>query len=336
VWRTDSFAGGVRGIVVSVDFSSPTVDATRGRLLARFGARVEPWWERLPAAIAELAERWELAVGDAVGRGNTSLVVRCRGADGRPAVLKLTPDAELAAAEAWALRSWAPSGHVPLVWGYDASLGALLLEAIPSETPLSELSIALELDEVANLIGSLHRNGEPILGNGVDSLAERVEFIFPYWIERHRRRGEAVTRLVPVERLRRGHELARKLAADAEVPVLLHGDMGPSNVLYGGAARGLVAIDPRPCVGEPAVDAVDWVFWGVNDPRAWEPRSRDRALTLGVEHERLWAGAPPSPRCWPPTRPLETRLRRRPTRSSRSRPDDRIPARYGTFADVYR
>jgi streptomycin 6-kinase len=272
-----------------VDFSSPTLDAARGRLLARFGTRVEPWWERLPAAIAELAERWELVVGDAVGRGNTSLVVRCRLADGRPAVLKLTPDAEHGAAEASALRSWEPSGRVPLVWGNDAASGALLLEAIPSEIPLSELGMAVELDEVANLIGGLHRSGAPVIANGVVSLAERVEFIFEHWVERHGRRGEVVTRAVPVERLRRGHELARALVADAGVPVLLHGDLHPGNVLDGGAARGLVAIDPRPCVGEAAVDAVDWVFWAVDDPRAWEPRSRDLALALGVGHERLWA-----------------------------------------------
>jgi streptomycin 6-kinase len=98
-----------------------------------------------------------------------------------------------------------------------------------------------------------------------------------------------VTRAVPVERLRRGHKLARGLVADAHVPVLLHGDLHPGNILDGGAARGLVAIDPRPCVGEAAVDAVDWVFWAVDDPRAWEPRSRDLALALGVDHERLWA-----------------------------------------------
>jgi streptomycin 6-kinase len=272
-----------------VDFSSPTLEATRGRLLARFGVRVEPWWEQLPAAIDELAERWELVVGDAVGRGNTSLVVRCRRADGRRAVLKLTPDAELAAAEAWALRSWEPSGRVPLVWGYDAALGTLLLEAIPSETPLWELGVAVALDEVASLIGGLHRSGAPVVGNGVDSLAERIEFIFPYWIERHGRRGEALTRAVPVERLRRGHELARELVADAGAPVLLHGDLHAGNVLDGGPSRGLVAIDPRPCVGEAAVDAVDWVFWAVDDPHAWEPRSRDLALALGVDPERLWA-----------------------------------------------
>jgi streptomycin 6-kinase len=272
-----------------VDFSSPTLDATRGRLLARFGARVEPWWEQLPAAIAELAERWELVVGDAVGRGNTSLVVRCRRADGRAAVLKLTPDTEIAAVEAWALRSWEASGRVPLVWGHDPALGALLLEAIPSEIPLSELGRAVEVDEVANLIGGLHRSGTPVVASGVGSLAEGVEFIFEHWIERHGRRGEVVTRAVPVERLRRGHELARRLVVDAGVPVLLHGDLHPGNVLDGGPSRGLVAIDPRPCVGEAAVDAVDWVFWAVDDPVAWEPRSRELALALGVDHERLWA-----------------------------------------------
>jgi hypothetical protein len=50
-----------------------------------------------------------------------------------------------------------------------------------------------------------------------------------------------------------------------------------------------VAEDPRPCVGDAAVDAVDWVFWAVDDPGAWEPRSRELAVALGLDHERLWA-----------------------------------------------
>jgi streptomycin 6-kinase len=272
-----------------VDFSSATLDATRGRLLARFGARVEPWWERLPGAIADLAERWELVVGDAVGRGNTSLVVRCRRADGRPAVLKLTPDAELGREEASALRHWESSRRMPLLWGHDPAVGALLLEAIPGETPLSERRAAVELDGVANLIGELHRSGAPAVADAWATLAARVELIFEHWVERHRRRGEVATRVVPIDRLRRGHQLARELAADDGERVLLHGDLHPSNVLDGGAVRGLVAIDPRPGVGDAAVDAVDWVFWAVDDPGAWEPRSRDLAMSLGLDHERLWA-----------------------------------------------
>jgi streptomycin 6-kinase len=206
-----------------VDLSSAVLDATRGRLLARFGARVEPWWERLPAALAELAERWELVVGEAVGRGNTSLVVRCRRVDGGPAMLKLTPDAALGGAEALALRSWESSGRVPLVWGYDAAMGALLLEAIPSETPLSELQTDVGQRDIANLIGALHHSGSPGQADGVASLADRVEFIFEHWVERHGRRSDAVTRAVPVVRLQLGYELARELAADASAPVLCLG-----------------------------------------------------------------------------------------------------------------
>jgi streptomycin 6-kinase len=73
------------------------------------------------------------------------------------------------------------------------------------------------------------------------------------------------------------------------MPVLLHGDLHPGNVLDGGEGRGLVAIDPRPCVGDAAFDVVDWVFWAVRDPGAWEPRSRALALALGLDRERLWA-----------------------------------------------
>jgi len=287
--QRDTLALRARGIVGGMDLSSPTLGATRGRLLARFGARVKTWWEQLPGAIAELAECWELVVGDAVGRGNTSLVVRCRRADGRAAMLKLTPDVDLGGEEASALRRWESSGRVPLVWGYDPALGALLLEAIPGETPFSEWRAPVELVEVANLIGELHRNGTPAVAEGWATLAERVEFLFEHWIERHGRRGEVVTRVVPVDRLRRGHQLARELAADAAEPVLLHGDLHPSNVLDGGTLRGLVAIDPRPCVGDAAVDAVDWVFWSVDDPGLWERRSRDLAVALGLDHERLWA-----------------------------------------------
>lgn len=272
-----------------VDFSSPALVATRRRLVDRFGDQVEPWWDRLPAAIADLAARWRLVIGAAVGRGNTSLVVRCRRLDGRPAVLKLTPDVALGTAEAAALRRWEPSGRVPAVWGHDAALSALLLEAIPDETPLAERGAAVELDEVARLIGDLHRGSGPADADGWERLAERVEFIFGHWIERHGRRGEVVTRAVPADRLRRGHLLARELAAGGGGQVLLHGDLHPGNVLDGGAGRGLVAIDPRPCVGDAAVDAVDWVFWTADDPGTWKPRSRDLAVALDLDQERLWA-----------------------------------------------
>jgi len=231
-----------------VDVLSTAFDTTRARLVARFGARVEPWWQRLPGVLGELAVRWDLVLGDAVGHGNTSLVIRCQRVEGQPAMLKLTPDSSLAAAEASALRSWAASRRVPLVWGFDLAAGALLLEALPDETPLSEVRAEVSLRDVAGLIAALHSSGAPVVADGVVTLADRVAFIFEHWIERYGRNA-AVIDAVSLTRLQRGHHLACELAAQVGADVLLHGDLHAGNVLDGGVGRGLVAIDPRPCVG---------------------------------------------------------------------------------------
>ena len=139
---------------------------------------MQPWWSGSAVVAGSLA--LEFVVGEAVGRGNTSLVVRCRRIDGRSAVLKLTPDPALASAEALALRCWASSGRVPLVWEHDATLGALLLEAIPNETPLSVLRAPVGVGDVAALIDALHRSGGAVVADGVVSLADRVKFVFEH------------------------------------------------------------------------------------------------------------------------------------------------------------
>jgi streptomycin 6-kinase len=270
-----------------MELSSPEYEAAHRRLRARFGEQVESWWKALPAVIPRLSGRWDLAIDSPVARGNTSLVLRCGRDDGSAAMLKLVPDRSLAQAEASSLRSCESSGRVPRVWGYDADLGALLLEAIPGETPLSESARLVQLRDVAGLIGALHRAATPCLGRDVVPLPERVEFIFAHWTERYRARPE-VADVVPPARLQSGHQLARRLLAESRREVLLHGDLHPGNVLDGGEGRGLVAIDPRPCVGEPAFDVVDWVFWNTDASR-WESRSRDLASALSVEHPRVWA-----------------------------------------------
>ncbi len=247
------------------------MEPTRARLLARFGARVEPWWEQLPQTLEALAARWELAIGEPVGRGNTSLVLRCRRSDGRAAMLKLSPDPDLAAAESRALSSWEATRRVPALWGYDPDTGALLLEAIPSESPLA----AAGVDDIAALMRALHATGVP---RGVPPLADRVEFVFGLWAERA---GELRAQLAA------GHEEARSLAAGVGTPVLLHGDLHPGNVLDAGPPRGLVAIDPRPCAGDAAFDAVDWVFWNA-EPDAWAGRCLELAAALVYDPARLW------------------------------------------------
>lgn len=271
-----------------MNFSSSGYEAVRGRLRARFGDRVEPWWEALPAVVTELSDRWRLTVEEPIGRGNTSLVLRCRLVDGRRAVLKLCPDTDIAIAEGRALQTWGPSGHVPVLWGHDAAAGALLMEAIGSESPISAGGREVGLSDVSALIGGLHRAGAPMQAHGAPSLADRIEFIFDLW-DRRCRRAPGLTDLVSPACLHRGRLLARRLVADGGAPVLLHGDLHPANVLDGGEQRGLVAIDPRPCVGEAAFDVVDWVFWRATGPASWMCRSEELASGLDLEHERVWA-----------------------------------------------
>jgi streptomycin 6-kinase len=64
------------------------------------------------------------------------------------------------------------------------------------------------------------------------------------------------------------------------------------NVLDGGE-RGLVAIDPAPCLGEPAFDAIDLVFWRAEDADTIASRVRQLAPEIGTDPGRLldWCSA---------------------------------------------
>lgn len=252
-------------------------DATRERLLARFGSRAQTWWDGLPALLSSTAARWRLSLGEPVGRGNTSLVVRCALADGTPAILKLTPDTAIAETEAHVLRAWLPSGRVPEVYGDDA--GVLLLEAVPNETPLDEQGAEVPLTDVAALVTALHGVDVPEPGHGIGPQRERTDFLFGLWLG-HCDDAELSAALA------RGHALAVELGDAPERTVLAHGDLHPGNVLDGGR-RGLVAIDPRPCLGDPASDAIDWVLLGT--PAQWPSRAEELAERAAFDEDRLWA-----------------------------------------------
>ncbi|GAA1218923.1 phosphotransferase [Prauserella alba] len=263
-----------------MDLSASRVAATRDRLRARFGSAVDTWWTALPALVRDLSARWELELGEPVGSGNTSLVVRCRTA-GRAAILKITPDAAIATAEAAALRVWAQTGRVPAV--YAEAGGALLLEALPSETTLADRATSAPLGDIADLIRALHGCGSPdrAAERGFGPSADRTDLLFSLW-KRRADRPELHAAL------KRGHALARELGAAPPRLVLAHGDLHPGNVLpRGHAGRELVAIDPRPCLADPASDAIDWVVLG--DPSRWRATAGELAELIDVDAERLWA-----------------------------------------------
>jgi streptomycin 6-kinase len=267
-----------------VSSTVPRVDAgARQRLVARFGNEVEPWFDQLPGVLGALAQRWQLEFGAPIPRGSVSVVLRCRMADGRGAVLKASPDRARLAGEAAALDGW-HTVHTPAVLAFDEQLGALLIEAIEPGTPLVVSATCPDLERVAELLNSLHASGIP--DPSYPTVAQRVANLFDSSLRLYERHPE-LRALIPRELYERGRRLATRLAQDASPIVLLHGDLTPSNILDGGAERGLVAIDPAPCLGDAAFDAVDLVLWQADDVGTIQARSGRVAAATGSDTTRL-------------------------------------------------
>lgn len=272
----------------------PGIDpGARQRLGARFGAGVEAWFDELPGMLAALARRWQLEFGQAIPRGSVSAAFWCRTADGRPAVLKASPDRGRLAFEAAALGTWRTS-HTPSVIALDTQLGAVLLEGIEPGTPLVVGAVYPAMDSIAELLSSLHGSGIP--EPRYPAAGQRVGYLFDASAKLYERHPELAA-LIPPELYERGRALATRLARDdrqhGRQAVLLHGDLTPGNILDGGAERGLVAIDPAPCLGDPAFDAVDLILWQAEDLHTIRARSERIAAATGLDAERIigWCAA---------------------------------------------
>jgi streptomycin 6-kinase len=264
-------------------------DVLRARLRRRFGSAVETWLDELPPALRELAERWQLSFDSVIQRGSMSVVLRCRVGDERPAVLKLSPDRPRLADEAASLSHW-QTIHVPRVLAGDNDVGALLLEAIRPGTSLEESGRYPSPAAIADLIGSLHLSRTPETAYG--AVAERIAHLFRSGAGNYHRRPD-VTALIPHQLYERGHRAAERLATDTVAAVVLHGDLTPPNILDGGPERGLVAIDPAPCLGDPAFDAVDLLLWRPENADSFSTRAARLAPAMGVDADRLlrWSAA---------------------------------------------
>ena len=125
--------------------------------------------------LSALAQRWRFELGAPITRGSMSIVLRCRLADGRGAVLKVSPDRARLADEAAALEGWR-TVHTPAVLALDEQLGALLLEAIEPGTPLVVSSAYPDLERVAELLRALHTSAVP--DPAYPTVARRVADLF--------------------------------------------------------------------------------------------------------------------------------------------------------------
>jgi streptomycin 6-kinase len=263
----------------------PNLDEARQRLVRRFGESVQSWLEELTGRLLVLRERWGLELDSVLPKGSMSVVIPCRTALGQRAILKICPDRERVAKEIAGLAHWS-TPHVPTVLQTDPSMGALLMEEIKPGTPLQDSGTYPALSDLARLLTSLYTQGTPAPDLAFPTVAGRVAFLFAScgpW----RDSNASLVALVPPELFDRGRRLALRLAQESSPTVLLHGDFTPVNVLDGGERRGLVAIDPAPCLGDPAFDAVDLVFWQAGDLDTISRRVEVLAPAIGVEATRL-------------------------------------------------
>lgn len=259
-------------------------DDIRVRLTDRFGPTAETWLAEVPALAAQLATRWGFTLGEMFESGASSVILRCQGPDGTPAVLKLSPDRALLAKQVEMLRVFAPSGRVPAVLATDEETGATALEEVRPGTVAEDMPQTSLPRQWGELLTALHAVAPP--ANWPRDLRGRFDESFA---RIGRRLSEpAIGARIGQATWQRAISRCEKLLDTQTSPVLLHGDLHLGNALDGGPSRGLIAIDPKACVGDPCFDAVDYVVAGA-EHEGVEARCRTVATACGLDGDRLYA-----------------------------------------------
>ena len=246
--------------------------------LARTWAHEQEWLRALPGLVAELAERWGLALEKPIETPH-SLVVPAG-----DAVLKLNAPSHVEAdREAEALEQWAGSGAVRLL-ARDDRLRALLLERCVPGTRLWDTDV----DEAAVVAGLVPRLQVQVGAAHSFALladeADRWQDDVPRWY------AEADE---PFERALLDRALDVYRTVDRSAANLVNQDLHGGNVLRAEREAWLV-IDPKPLVGERELEAsgllrnADSVSHWL-DVLAELGLDRERARGWGVAHNLAWA-----------------------------------------------
>jgi streptomycin 6-kinase len=256
------------------------------RLTSRFGRGAEGWLAEVPAVAERLGSRWGFVPGEPFESGASSVIMRCQWPDGTPAVLKLSPDRALLTKQAEMLSLFAPTGRVPAVLAADAEAGAMVLEEILPGTEAEDMPPDALPQQWGELLAALHSVTPPEhwpldLRGRCDEAFARIG----------RRLSEpAIGARIDRDTWQRAIRRCERLLDTQAGIVLLHGDLHLGNALDGGPTRGLVAIDPKACTGDPCFDAVDYVLAGAGQ-EGIAVRCHRVATACGLDGDRLHAWA---------------------------------------------
>ena len=202
------------------------------------------WLEKLPAAVADLIERWSLRVGSPFQDATAAWVAPAVRVDGAAAVLKLSMPHMEAAQEIEGLRFWNGDPTVRLLEA-DEALGAMLLERCEPGTTLSS-EPEPEQDAIIATMAKRIRQAPALPRKRFRHLSEMVTF----WCEE----TLAQEGFWPDAALvREGLAMMQELAAPAALDIVLATDLHAGNVLRAQREPWLV-IDCKPFVGDPAYE----------------------------------------------------------------------------------
>lgn len=197
------------------------------------------WLDDLPSLVAEIADSWDLEIGDPFAGSQVSWVAPARRARQDVVVKVQWPDPE-SEHEAAALEAWAGDGAVQLL-AHDAQRHALLLERCRPGTHLAD---AAESDAVAvfvDLLPRLWKEARAPFRSLTDESARWASTLAIRW--------EAAGR--PCERrlVAAATSFLQELSVTQGEQVLVHQDLHGDNVLAA-ERRPWLVIDPKPIVGE--------------------------------------------------------------------------------------
>lgn len=229
------------------------------------------WQQELPALEAEIAARWNLELGPELRGGLLASVRAVRRADGTDAVLRLAGPWGRTIDEIACLRVWA-GGPTPELLDADESRCAILLERIVPGVA----AIDPDVEQVAAVLRQIQSPAAPPLRPLVDVARRRLDHA-----ERDGRASGA--------RLAWARTAVERLAETVPAACIVHGDFDERNLLTC-SRRGLCAIDPLPCVGDPTYDAAYWVHANRRPGRRARFDAIADALDLDRGRLRDWCG----------------------------------------------
>jgi streptomycin 6-kinase len=254
------------------------------------GQRALRFLADLPRLVACWQTRLDLHGARIMPGGVLSAALACeRRRDGAPVVLKLSASGPGGArAEAAALSVWEGVGACRLLFASEDGAAMLLSAIYPGAAVAPGDDDRHDAKRAAELLATLHRIPASRIAADIPAVAHELRWRFERAHD-HLDGPSHAGGLVSHQELDDAHRSALSLAKRCPSKVMCHGDFMNKNILLDAVGRWW-AIDPRPCVGDPCLDAA---FWSLTHRPGILVRERCEEIggAARLDPGRIWAWA---------------------------------------------